>query len=643
MNHEMPSPAVLPILSTPGTLAYLPANEDGTPVKNQSSVMYYFSQNRTPLSHVQQFSKISRFDTASSGPQLKTPGSTHSDRLAPRVFHSSRTPSSCRGEQPIKLYHNPFEAELVDVLHGPLFSPNVFKTSTPGCGGTVKFQWTIDEIAVLKPADIEEPCLPDAWNLGGINSEIEEQAQRAIDTYFSSHVIVPSPWTDSSKKKPFILPATPGGGSFTDSPMMFSTKSMTQRNDQTPQKPMSTNRDNLAAQLVKRDVASQTTLTLPMDFDLEALLGAHYVYEECETTSVPAIARLGSCQDDEDGTSQDALSNSSLRRKLFFHGDEGTPISPVRRCKNQSDSERVRPLPDNQSPIGTIEAPLCSSGFDFQGSSYFADLLQIDHFSSSPIKVVHTTPSNRRCSAMPLMMESPAFSPIRAEDTASITCGNSRSCAPAVAATVWVDETYQSPELRKPLNHRSRGSIDLPSSCGTGKKRHILSAIDVSFDMNVDDCSGQRQAESEEIIVLALRPETTSSESREPNDDAAVFHMTSNQATVDETASMSQDHVPFDSQNTGSQMASSDTGYQSNFLQMTNNGTRCYSLQHDSVLPSVLATEEMSCDSSYTNPLCAATTGDQEKPDAVISEMKTSTAKESLAELLPMAGTPFTL
>ena len=24
------------------------------------------------------------------------------------------------------------------------------------------------------------------------------------------------------------------------------------------------------------------------------------------------------------------LSNSSLRRKLFFHGDEGTPLSPVR-------------------------------------------------------------------------------------------------------------------------------------------------------------------------------------------------------------------------------------------------------------------------------------------------------------------------
>lgn len=30
----------------------------------------------------------------------------------------------------------------------------------------MKFQWTIDEIAVLKPADIEEPCHADAWNLG---------------------------------------------------------------------------------------------------------------------------------------------------------------------------------------------------------------------------------------------------------------------------------------------------------------------------------------------------------------------------------------------------------------------------------------------------------------------------------------------
>jgi len=32
----------------------------------------------------------------------------------------------------------------------------------------------------------------------------------------------------------------------------------------------------------------------------------------------------------DDVCSADMLSNSSLRRKLFFHGDEGTPLSPVR-------------------------------------------------------------------------------------------------------------------------------------------------------------------------------------------------------------------------------------------------------------------------------------------------------------------------
>jgi len=32
----------------------------------------------------------------------------------------------------------------------------------------------------------------------------------------------------------------------------------------------------------------------------------------------------------DDVCGADMLSNSSLRRKLFFHGDEGTPLSPVR-------------------------------------------------------------------------------------------------------------------------------------------------------------------------------------------------------------------------------------------------------------------------------------------------------------------------
>jgi len=39
--------------------------------------------------------------------------------------------------------------------------------------------------------------------------------------------------------------------------------------------------------------------------------------------STPSVAADEIC-------SADVLSNSSLRRKLFFHGDKGTPLSPVR-------------------------------------------------------------------------------------------------------------------------------------------------------------------------------------------------------------------------------------------------------------------------------------------------------------------------
>ena len=39
--------------------------------------------------------------------------------------------------------------------------------------------------------------------------------------------------------------------------------------------------------------------------------------------STPSVATDDIC-------SADVLSNSSLRRKLFFHGDKGTPLSPVR-------------------------------------------------------------------------------------------------------------------------------------------------------------------------------------------------------------------------------------------------------------------------------------------------------------------------
>ena len=58
----------------------------------------------------------------------------------------------------------------------------------------------------------------------------------------------------------------------------------------------------------------------PSLFHLHCTLysGENYTYDDADMKSVI-----------EDGCSGD-LSTSSLRRKLFFHGDVGTPLSPVR-------------------------------------------------------------------------------------------------------------------------------------------------------------------------------------------------------------------------------------------------------------------------------------------------------------------------
>lgn len=56
-------------------------------------------------------------------------------------------------------------------------------------------------------------------------------------------------------------------------------------------------------------------LSLPVNFDIQKVLGA-YMSQDSNT---------------DDGNQQDMLSTSSLRRKLFFHGDTSSQApSPVK-------------------------------------------------------------------------------------------------------------------------------------------------------------------------------------------------------------------------------------------------------------------------------------------------------------------------
>ncbi|XP_060528994.1 protein aurora borealis isoform X2 [Cylas formicarius] len=94
---------------------------------------------------------------------------------------------------------NPFENHLLDRLHLPVFSPNVFtQYSTP----QQKFKWTIDDYSILKPADIDEATL--SQHVSTADSHTESLVQQKIDTFFSEKEIVPSPMNVASKSVPLI-------------------------------------------------------------------------------------------------------------------------------------------------------------------------------------------------------------------------------------------------------------------------------------------------------------------------------------------------------------------------------------------------------------------------------------------------------
>ncbi|XP_018552384.1 protein aurora borealis [Lates calcarifer] len=188
---------------------------------------------------------------------------------------------------------NPFESPNdYHHLREPLVpSPSVFKSKS--CKATPpKFNWSIDEMASLLPVHIDpEEIQRQSFYLSQtrMDSDIEEKRQNAIEQFFTKGAIVPSPWAAPNARK---------------APQMCKKSSVS---------PM------IAEEPEKITVACQTTLSLPLAFDLEKVLGEYYRYEEpCDAV-------------------QESLSSSSLRRKLFLDGqgsysgsDSSSPPSPER-------------------------------------------------------------------------------------------------------------------------------------------------------------------------------------------------------------------------------------------------------------------------------------------------------------------------
>ncbi|XP_008302062.1 protein aurora borealis [Stegastes partitus] len=239
---------------------------------------------------------------------------------------------------------NPFESpnDYHHLREALVPSPSVFK-SKPCKTTPPKFNWSIDEMASLLPVHIDpEEIQRQSFYLSQTrtDSDIEEKRQNAIEQFFTKGAIVPSPWAAPDIRK---------------APQLYK---------------KSFKSAMIAEEPEKISVACQTTLSLPLAFDLEKVLGEYYRYEEpCDAV-------------------QESLSSSSLRRKLFLDGqgsysgsDSSSPPSPERSHARQERKSlsRGEGAVEGSEAISSIFSSPLSCGVS-------APTPSTGQFSSSPIQ-----------------------------------------------------------------------------------------------------------------------------------------------------------------------------------------------------------------------------------------------------------------
>ncbi|XP_004577488.2 protein aurora borealis [Ochotona princeps] len=258
---------------------------------------------------------------------------------------------------------NPFESpsDYSNLHEQTLASPSVFKSAklpTPG-----KFRWSIDQLAVINPVEIDpEDIHRQASYLSHsrIDKDVEDKRQKAIEEFFTKDVIVPSPWTDHEGKQLSEYHAKKCPNINSDSPVGR----------------------KLTVLSEKSNAACQTLLSLPVDFNLESILGDYF--------------RADELADQSPGN----LSSSSLRRKLFLDGNGSVSDSLAPGSPSGSHSAVQTSLEVFYS-IDLSPVP-CRSPAQTPGSG---------QFSSSPIQE-----SGKKYSlgslASPSPISSPTFSPV---------------------------------------------------------------------------------------------------------------------------------------------------------------------------------------------------------------------------------------
>ncbi|KAG8586204.1 hypothetical protein GDO81_005293 [Engystomops pustulosus] len=268
---------------------------------------------------------------------------------------------------------NPFESPNdYCSLHEPFVSsPTVFMP-TKSSATPRQFRWSIDQLAAINPVEIDpEDIHRQALYLSHakLDKEIEERRQKAIEEFFTKRTIVPSPWTQHEGKQ---------------AAQFHSTKCVNLNNES----PLAREQDVVTPG--KNTVACQTQLSLPVDFNIEKVLGEYFRSEENADQS------------------QENLSSSSLRRKLFLDGQ----------CSGSECSSPSSPPPGSyEAPPGSLGV-LCSIDLSPVRCRSTMQTPSSGQFSSSPIQggrraySLGSIASPTFFEKSPMREMSPSFSPI---------------------------------------------------------------------------------------------------------------------------------------------------------------------------------------------------------------------------------------
>ncbi|XP_034191049.1 aurora kinase A activator-like protein bora [Osmia lignaria lignaria] len=174
---------------------------------------------------------------------------------------------------------NPFESDLTNRLHLSMMSPTVFSKVSGTSQQSPEFSWSVDELALMQPAKIEE--FP-TQQIYCTDPETEIKAQAAIDQFFKKDKIIPSPWEIKKKDNRAKIKIDTPVETLSDS--------------------------NSESSNSKKDGWCQTILTFPAELPshIAEILKPYFKFTQ-----------------DQNVENDDAnLSNNSLRRKLFFNQDD---------------------------------------------------------------------------------------------------------------------------------------------------------------------------------------------------------------------------------------------------------------------------------------------------------------------------------